>query len=217
MPHKIIIVDDHKMFIDGLTSIFEDIPNIDIVLKTDKPKMVLQFLRHTKDIDLIISDISMPEMDGIALSTGIKKEFPQVRMLMVSMHSNANMFHQLKQNGVNGYVQKNASKAELLKAVDTILSGKNYFSDTILKVYKDSFFTEQETKETPLSSRELQVLELIAREYTTKEIADKLYISKHTVETYRKNLLLKLDAKNLAGLTKHAIYLGLIDTDPKSE
>jgi len=210
MVHKIIIVDDHKMFIDGLVSIFEDIPTVDIVLKTDKPKVVLQFLKHTKDIDLVISDITMPDMDGIALSTCIKKEFPEVKMLMVSMHNNPNMFHQLKQNEVNGYVLKNASKAELLKAVKTILAGKNYFSDTILEVYKESLFTVQESKQSSLSSRELQVLELIAREYTTNEIAAKLFISKHTVETYRKNLLLKLDAKNLAGLTKHAIYLGLI-------
>lgn len=126
------------------------------------------------------------------------------------MHNNPNMFHQLKQNGINGYVHKNASKAELLKAIKVILTGENYFSDKILKTYKESLFSTQESKQTPLSSRELQVLELIAREYTTKEIADKLFISKHTVETYRKNLLLKLDAKNLAGLTKHAIYLGLI-------
>lgn len=217
MPHKVIIVDDHKMFIDGLVSIFEDVPAIDIVLKTNNPKMVLQFLRYTNNVDLIISDISMPEMDGVALSTSIKKEFPLVKILMVSMHNNPNMFHQLKQNEVNGYVPKNASKAELLEAVNTILSGKNYFSDTLLKDYKESFFTVQESKQTPLRPRELQVLELIAREYTTKEIADKLSISKHTVETYRKNLLLKLDAKNLAGLTKHAIYLGLIDIDPISE
>ncbi|MGG6230741.1 response regulator [Tenacibaculum sp. SDUM215027] len=210
MTHKIIIVDDHKMFIDGLISIFEDIPTVDIVLKTDKPKTVLKYLKSTNAIDLIISDISMPEMDGIALSRCIKNDFPHIKMLMVSMHNNSNMFHQLKQNGVYGYVQKNASKAELLKAVKTILAGENYFSHTILNTYKKSLFTVQETKETPLSSRELEVLELIAREYTTKEIAEKLFISKHTVETYRKNLLLKLDAKNLAGLTKHAIYLGLL-------
>nr|WP_299035051.1 response regulator transcription factor [uncultured Tenacibaculum sp.] len=210
MTHKIIIVDDHKMFIDGLTSIFEDIPSVDIVLKTDNPKTVLSFLKSTCEIDLIISDISMPEMDGITLSKSIKKEFPHIKMLMVSMHNNPNMFHQLKQNNVDGYVLKNASKAELLKAVKTILAGENYFSQTIINVYKESLFTAQESKQTPLSSRELQVLELIARENTTKEIADKLFISKHTVETYRKNLLLKLDAKNLAGLTKHAIYLGLL-------
>ncbi|SIS73107.1 two component transcriptional regulator, LuxR family [Zobellia uliginosa] len=210
MTHKIIIVDDHKMFIDGLTSIFEDINSIDIVLKTDKPKTVLKFLKHTDHIDLMISDITMPEMNGIELSRCIKKDFPQVKMLMVSMHNNPSMFHQLKQNGVDGYVQKNASKAELLKAVKTILEGKSYFSDSIVKAYKESLFTVQETKQSHLSTRELQVLKLIAREYTTNEIADKLFISKHTVETYRKNLLLKLDAKNLAGLTKHAIYLGLI-------
>ncbi|MDE1207676.1 response regulator [Tenacibaculum larymnensis] len=210
MIYKLIIVDDHKMFIDGLMSIFEDVPEIDVVLKTDKPKTVIQFLKHSNTIDLIISDISMPEMDGITLSKNIKKDFPHIKMLMVSMHNNPNMFHQLKQNGVDGYVLKNASKAELLKAVETILAGKNYFSDTIINAYKESLFTAQESKQTPLSSRELQVLELIAREHTTKEIADKLFISKHTVETYRKNLLIKLDAKNLAGLTKHAIYLGLL-------
>ncbi|MDO6676523.1 response regulator transcription factor [Tenacibaculum sp. 1_MG-2023] len=210
MIYKLIIVDDHKMFVDGLMSIFEDMPEIDVILKTDKPKTVLPFLKHTNDIALIISDISMPEIDGITLSKYIKKDFPLVKMLMVSMHNNPNMFHQLKQNGVNGYVHKNASKAELLKAVEVILAGENYFSDKIFKTYKESLFSTQESKQTPLSSRELQVLELIAREHTTIEIADKLFISKHTVETYRKNLLLKLDAKNLAGLTKHAIYLGLL-------
>ncbi|UGU16563.1 response regulator transcription factor [Sinomicrobium kalidii] len=210
MTYKIIIVDDHQMFMDGLVSIFEDIDAMEVALKTDKAKTVMTYLEHTNDIDLVISDISMPEMDGIELNSHIKKNFPQVSTLMVSMHNNPNMFHQLKQNGVDGYVQKNASKTELIKAVKTVLSGENYFSDVVTQTYKDSLFTSQKAKEGPLSKRELQVLELIAREYTTNEIAEKLFISKHTVETYRKNLLLKLGAKNLAGLTKHAIYLGLI-------
>lgn len=210
MKSKIIIVDDHKMFMDGLVRIFEEIDSVEVVLKTDNAKTAISYLKNEGEVNLVISDISMPQISGIELNAHIKKKSPNTRVLMVSMHNNPSMFHKLLQNNVDGYVQKNASKAELLKAVETILEGGQYFSEVVEQSYKESLYQTQKTKDTALSERELQVLELIALELTTNEIAEKLFISKHTVETYRKNLLLKLDAKNLAGLTKHAIYLGLV-------
>ncbi|PVW11724.1 response regulator [Marixanthomonas spongiae] len=210
MMHKLILVDDHKMFLDGLLNILEEIPSIEIVLKTDNAKTVITYLEHHDPVDLIVSDISMPDISGVELSAYVKKKNPDTKMLIVSMHNNPSMYHKLKQINVDGYIQKNASKTVLLEAVKTILGGSVYFSERIKQTYNESLFQSQKIKDAPLSDRELEVLKLIALENTTNEIAKQLFISKHTVETYRKNLLLKLDAKNLAGLTKHAIYLGLV-------
>lgn len=210
MKRNIIIIDDHKMFLDGLVSICEAEPHLDVILATSNPKAVLPFIEGSTEVHIVISDISMPEMDGIELNKAIKKRYPQIKTLIVSMHNNPKKFDALRKSGIDGYLQKNAPKAELLSTINKLLDGGTYFAEEVVNHYKSSMFTTQKAKDEQLSLREEEVLTLIAKEYTTQEIADQLYISKHTVETYRKNLMLKLDAKNLAGLTKHAVYLGLV-------
>ena len=117
----------------------------------------------------------------------------------------------LTQDNVDGYLPKNAPKEELLKAIETILGGEKYFAQTIKDAYLKGMTMQDSAPEQSLSKREKEVLRLIAMEQTTQEIADQLFLSKHTIESYRKNLISKLGVRNLAGLTKYAIKLGLID------
>jgi len=152
----------------------------------------------------------MPEMDGIALNKAIKERNSTIKTLVVSMHTNSDMIDNLIENNVDGYVPKNAEKEELLKAIQTILRGEKYFSKEIKDIYLENKFSKKKNDELKLTQREIDVITLIAQEHTTQEIADRLFLSKHTIESYRKNLIAKLNVRNLAGLTKHAIKMKYI-------
>lgn len=209
---NLLIADDHTMFLQGIVSLLEQEPQINIVGKAVNGIEALEIIKQ-EAVDLIILDISMPEMDGIELSKILKKEYPAVKILIVSTHSNASIISRLIRIGVNGYLLKNAEKSELLKAITTIAEGEDYFSEeTEEKHLSNSLKIEKQVSNlTELSSREKEILVLIAHEYNTAEIAEKTFISLNTVNTHRRNLLSKLNAKNTAGLVKYAVENGLVD------
>jgi len=213
--YNIVVVDDHKMFLDGLLSIISNEPSFTVVLTANSGKNIIKYLdiNEGKDIDLVISDVNMPDVNGIVLNQHIKTNYPSIKTLMVSMLHDSKTIHALTKDNIDGYVPKNADKEELLVAMHTVLKGQKYFSESIKQAYMEAMFSKETTNEIPLTKREKEVLELIAREFTTQEIADKLFLSKHTIEGYRKNLIAKLEVRNLAGLTKHAIKLGLLDNE----
>ena len=213
MAYNLIIADDHKMFIDGLLSILTDAPELKVAATFKNGAQVLKYLNinGTDNLHLLITDLSMPEIGGLELNQNIKENFPTLKTLVVSMHIDAEMIDNLIRNNVDGYVPKNAEKEELLRAIKTIVNGEKYFSQEIKKAYTDAMFTAKTQEEVHLTNREKEVLKLIAEEFTTQEIADELFLSKHTIESYRKNLISKLNVKNLAGLTKHALKMGLLD------
>lgn len=207
---KIIIADDHQMFLEGLVALFTETEDIKIIGTAVDGDGALQLLA-TEEIDIVISDISMPGIDGIELNSRIKKKYPNVKTLILSTFSEPEKIKKLVNNKVNGYLLKNAEKSELLNAIYTIHKGENYFSEEVKDKYTNSFFsTEKNTSVTPvLSRREKEILKHIAEEYTTPEIADKLCISQNTVNTHRKNLISKLGVKSVAGLVKYAMNNGL--------
>lgn len=209
MKYNLIIVDDHKMFLDGITSILSTEKKYNIELTTTNGNEVLKYIdiNSDKKIDLIITDISMPEIDGITLNKIIKQKHENIKTLVVSMHNNADMIDKLINSDVDGYVPKNTEKKEFILAIKTILKGEKYFSDEIKKIYLDNKFYKKKEEEIKLTQREIDVVTLIAQEFTTQEIAEKLFLSKHTIESYRKNLIAKLGVRNLAGLTKYAIKM----------
>ncbi|MDR6764552.1 DNA-binding NarL/FixJ family response regulator [Flavobacterium sp. 2755] len=209
---NLLIADDHTMFLQGIMSLLEKEPNIGTVNTAINGIEALEIIKKG-NIDFIILDISMPEMDGIELSKILKKEYPDVKILIVSTHSNVMMISRLIRIGVNGYLLKNAEKSELLKAINTIASGENYFAEELEEKHlsNSSKIEKQVSNLTELSSREKEILILIAHEYNTAEIAEKTFISLNTVNTHRRNLLSKLNAKNTAGLVKYAVENGLVD------
>jgi DNA-binding NarL/FixJ family response regulator len=201
------------MFIDGLISILNDAPEFSVILTAKNGAQVEKYLsiNGADNIHLLITDLTMPEMDGIELNKIVKSKYPSLKTLVVSMHIDGMMIDKLIKNNVDGYVPKNAEKEELLTAIRSIIKGDKYFSPEIKKAYTDAMFENKKMEEISLTDREKEVLKLIAEENTTQEIADKLFLSKHTIESYRKNLISKLNVKNLAGLTKHALKMGLLD------
>ncbi len=209
---NLLIADDHTMFLQGIMSLLEQEPNICVAGTAINGIEALEIIKKG-NIDFIILDVSMPEMDGIELSKILKKEHPDVKILIVSTHSNVMMISRLIRIGVNGYLLKNAEKSELLKAINTIASGENYFAEELEEKHlsNSSKIEKQVSNLTELSSREKEILVLIAHEYNTAEIAEKTFISLNTVNTHRRNLLSKLNAKNTAGLVKYAVENGLVD------
>ncbi|KAB1071894.1 response regulator transcription factor [Tamlana haliotis] len=212
MKYNLIIVDDHKMFLDGILSILNTKEAYNILLTTTSGTQVIKFLDNNPDekIDLIITDISMPELDGIALNKKVKEKSKSVKTLVVSMHNDADMIDELIENDVDGYVPKNAEKNELLRAIETILKGEKYFSKEIKDIFLENKFYKKKEEDIKLTQHEIDVISLIAQEFTTQEIADQLFLSKHTIESYRKNLIAKLQVRNLAGLTKYALKMEYI-------
>jgi DNA-binding NarL/FixJ family response regulator len=209
---NLLIVDDHTMFLEGIISLLERESNITIIDKATNGIEALKIIQKAT-IDFIILDISMPEMDGIELSKILKKQYPHIKILILSTHSNVTIVSRLIRIGVNGYLLKNAEKEELLKAINTIASGENYFTEELQEKYfsNNTRIEKQISTLTELSSREKEILVLIVQEYNTAEIAEKTFISLNTVNTHRRNLLSKLNAKNTAGLVKYAVENGLVD------
>lgn len=212
MKHNIILADDHKLFLEGLIRLITQDSNLHVLYYAHNGKLVMNYLdQHPEEqVDLVITDISMPDMDGITLNNYIKEKRPEISTLVVSMHTDSNMIDTLIQNNVDGFLSKNADSDELLEAVKMILKGGKYFSEAVKQEYLKSVFNKEKETLEMLTSREKDVLKLIAEEYTTQEIADKLFLSKHTIESYRKTLILKLKVRNLAGLTRYAVKLGLL-------
>jgi DNA-binding NarL/FixJ family response regulator len=202
------------MFLDGLLSILNTESNYNILYTANHGGHIKKYIsiNTEEQIDLVITDVTMPEVDGITLNKWIKETSNTIKTLVISMHNTPEIIDDLIENNVDGYLQKNAQKEEFLKAIETILNGEKYFSKEIKDIYLQNKFEKNKEKEIKLTKREVEVISLIAEEFTTQEIADKLFLSKHTIESYRKNLITKLNVRNLAGLTKYAIKKGYVSS-----
>lgn len=204
---KILVVDDHKMIRDGIKSMLQEEKEYLIVGEASNGKQALDILEDI-DIDVVIMDINMPEMNGVECTTEIKKNYPNTKVLALTMHDEELYLVKMMEAGAVGYILKDLGKDELLKAIKEIANGKSYFSPEItISVIKEltSPSKQYEQCNNPLTSRELEVLELIVQEFSNHEIAHKLSISIRTVDAHRRNLLEKTDSKNTAGLVKFAL------------
>lgn len=202
---NLIIADDHGMFLEGLKSLLEKEEQINIVATAKNGQEVLDLLK-SNTADIVITDLSMPEMDGMTLNRTIKKKYPQVKTIVVSTHSESDKVMQLIKNDVDGYLLKNAEPKELVKAIASVANGEKFFSSEVKDKFMSNVFSEEKSSKSPLlTKREKEIMKLITAEYTTSEIAESLHISEHTVNSHRKNLLSKLGVKNTAGLVKYAI------------
>ncbi|MBT1705719.1 response regulator [Chryseosolibacter indicus] len=208
---KVLIADDHQMFVDGLKSLLVEEKDMCVVGEAKNGYEVLEICSH-EDVDIVIMDINMPQMDGIQTSRELSKKHPSVKILGLSMYNDRDYISDILKAGARGYVLKNTGKESLLSAIASLQSGSNYLSEEASKTLLNSFMKSHSGEQMleKLSDREKEVLECIASGLTTHEIADKLFISKNTVETHRKNLLYKLKAKNTAELVNNAYKQRLI-------
>lgn len=212
-PLRIVLADDHVLIRQGIRKIIDDHEGIEVVGEVGDGLELLSFLDHCTP-DLIVLDISMPNLRGIEVIAEAKKICPEVKVLMMTMHKNEQYFFCSMSAGADGYVLKEDSDTELLKAIEIICNGGNYISPVIAEdIPEKAMRTYLESRSFPcerLTKREIEILKLVAGAETSRSIADRLAISVRTVEHHRANLLKKLNLKNTADLIKHAVETGLI-------
>lgn len=206
---KVAIADDHQMFIDGIKSIFLDNKEIEIAITANDGAELMGKLADNP-VDIILVDADMPRMDGLEVTKKILGKNPESKIIVLTMHNEKNYITSFIKSGALGYVLKNTSESELIQAIKSVFRGENFYSQKVTQVIMKGLKNDSNNK-VQISERELDVLRLVAAELTTKEIAEKLFISENTVETHRKNLIGKLGVRNAVGLVKYAIQEGLLD------
>ncbi|MDO1446959.1 response regulator transcription factor [Rhodocytophaga aerolata] len=216
---RLIIADDHQMFLDGICELTANLPDVEVVATAANGEQVIHLLERMP-CDMVILDIQMPVQDGLTTTRQIKKRFPHVKVLILTMNNELSLIKHMLEAGALGYILKTNGREELARAIRRVASGLNYFSDAVAQELARQYLTSEGAKtrengntaaEAHLSDREKEIIALVAREYSSVEIADILFIAPTTVDTHRRNAMNKLGVKNLAGLVKYALKSGLIN------
>ncbi len=208
LPIRLYLVDDHRVFLDGLTAIINNQPGFEVSQSFSTAHALLESLPFEQP-DIIITDINMPGMDGIELTKEILQKYPQIKVMVLSMHTDGNYVRKAMAAGAKAYILKDSKSEEVFEAIQTIASGDTYISP------RASNAMIQENQQMPeLTPREIQVLQSIADGLSTKEIADTLNLSHHTVDTHRKNLMIKSKCNNVGHLVAWGIKKGIIEVRP---
>ena len=207
---RAIIIDDHKLFTSGLSGILDEI-GLKVIATFSNAKNAITYLKN-QEVDIIFSDINMPEMDGIQFCNTARSLEITAPIIMLSMYEDPNIIKEAFRNNAKGYLSKNTESDEMIKAIKLCLAGKEYVNKKLLKkerkiVYKDKFNLKYK-----LSSREREILLHMLKDEKNSIIADSLCISRRTVETHRKNILVKLDVKTNIGLAQLALKYKLSET-----
>ncbi|MGI4740101.1 MAG: response regulator [Janthinobacterium lividum] len=211
---RIFLVDDHTIVRDGIRAMLVAEPTIEVVGEASNGQELLDRL-PTTPTDVVLLDANMPVLDGLATTLRLRTEYPQVRVLILSMLAHERYIGQLFDAGAMGYVLKSAEKSEILAAIQTVGSGRQFLCSELglgmlRKVLAKDEEPDEATKASRLSRRETEVLQLLAEGHTTNEIAEKLFTSKRTIETHRQNILEKTQTKNTASLIRLAVTQGLL-------
>jgi DNA-binding NarL/FixJ family response regulator len=204
------LVDDHQIVIDGLISLLDDEPRFEFAFATTDPTSVLEKL-CTSPVDLLLTDVMMPKMTGNILAKHVRQNFPQIKILALSMSGQGDLVNEMINDAdIAGYVLKNIGKQELIHAIEKIAGGGIYFSDEVIEELQRTSTLKKENEEAHLTERELEIIKLIEKEFSNKQIAEQLFISERTVETHRKNIFRKTNTNSIIGLVKYAYQHNLI-------
>lgn len=212
---RVLIVDDHQLMIEGLKVLLEDEESISKVYGANSSDMAFELLEKY-EIDVVLMDVNMPKVTGIEATELMKEKFPNIKVVALTMHDDISIITRMIKAGASGYLLKRTQMNEVLEAIKTVYHNKKYLSNNTQKIIMDNLMSaddllKDEKDEKPiLSARELEVLKLIAQEFTNEEIGEKLFISERTVEAHRRNIFIKTKTKSIVGLMKYAIINGLI-------
>jgi DNA-binding NarL/FixJ family response regulator len=213
---SVLIADDHEIIRFGISTFLSSSEDIEIVGEASTGEECLQLFQETHP-DICILDIGMPDKDGIETAKEIRGFKEETKILILSMHINEDILREALEANVNGYLLKNTEKADLLHGIRAIIKGQQVFSDPISDLMKESFLNRTNQSKNfdyqEITKREQEILQLIVDGLTSKQIAEKLYISPRTVDTHRANLMEKLDLNNIADLVRYAIQNNLVSLD----
>jgi len=201
---KVHITDDHKILVEGLQILINESENITVTGVSyclEECRKALLFQAP----DLLLLDLNLPDGSGIAFCSEIRKKYPDIKILILTTHNEYSVAKQVMDNGASGYILKNALSEEVITGIETVMNGEVFLCDEI-----DILMKKQKEEQIWLTAREKEILRMIVDGYTNQEMADKIFLSVETIKTYRKNLILKLGAKNSMILVKMAIENGWV-------
>jgi len=212
MSIRVLVVDDHKIIRDGLRSLIEKEPTLELVGEADNGRTAVRMAEELEP-SVIIMDVSMKDLNGVEATRQIISSNPDVKVIALSMHADKRYVSRMLGAGSSGYLLKDCAFKELTDAINSVLANKTYLSPGIMGVVVEDYVRhitrKDDTSQSALSSREMEVLQLLAEGLSTKEIGRKLHISAKTVETHRRHLMEKLNLYSVAELTKYALREGL--------
>ena len=205
---KLLVVDDYPILRGGIISLLEKAENIEVICEAANGKEALACIETDKP-DVVLMDINTDGKLDITTTETIKQRWPEIKVLAFSMHEEVQVIRRMLKAGASGYILKNAAHQEVLRAIETVMEGGNYYGQEVLDIMTQSITSDGEVeREIVLSNREKEVLHFVAKEYTNQEISDKINISLRTVETHKRNLIKKLRVKNVVGLVRFALEQG---------
>ncbi|MFH2095015.1 MAG: response regulator transcription factor [Bacteroidota bacterium] len=208
---KVIVADDHQMILEGVKTLLADAENIEVTATVSDGRELIDLLDMIT-ADVILMDLDMPVLDGIAATKIIKEKYSRIKIIVLSVHDELGVIRKMKELGVDGYVLKNVDTETLVNAITSVHSGRKFYSnevtESILNEISDGKPTSEKVR---LTEREIEILKMVAAGLSNTEIGEKLFISHRTVDTHRTNLMKKLEVRNIAGLIRFAIKSGLVD------
>ncbi len=201
ITHKIIIADDHQFLLDGISAVLKTMPDVEIAATVLNGFELMDAVAK-ENPSLVILDLNMPGYDGLQCLQKIKANHAGIKILVLTNYSQPELVEEIKKLHADGFLVKNSSAAELREAIEVILSGKKYFpvAHKQKALPDDSYFFDEFLKKYQLTKREVDIIRMICKEMSTKEIADELFLSELTISTHRRNIFRKLELKNIAGL-----------------
>ncbi|MCA6437444.1 MAG: response regulator transcription factor [Bacteroidetes bacterium] len=209
--YNLLLVDDHQLVIDGIKSMLSDDKRYLVKNIATNGQQALDIIKNSPEsFDIVITDITMPLMNGIELCKNIKEEFASLKVMVLSMHNSIGIVKEAIAADADGYMLKNIGQDEFLFGLTKLVEDGSYYSQEIAPIiFRQYHRSKQDSPVINLSPREKEILSLISLELTSKEIADKLFISKQTVDTHRINIMQKTNSKSVVGLIKYAIQAGI--------
>jgi len=210
MKIKVAITDDHPGMLNGLRSMLQPYGHIEVTAAYERGAALLEGLKK-KQPDVLLLDVQLPDITGDELTAIISRQYPEIRILILTSHDDIYYIKTLLRNGAKGYILKTSGQDFLVQAVETVYRGKPFYSPEVQEqLVQETLQLRPPAPAHNVTPREKEILQLIYEEYTSQEIADRLHISHRTVENYRLGLMQKLDSKNMIGMMKKALQLGLV-------